>query len=105
MPARENGGTSRVDVTLAAATRPFPSTNRARSIRSIGRQACAISCRASSRGIVSLMGFMPLFMGLGAWDVWLGSDGIRDRSERERAELERGHHERRQPLRRADGLD
>ena len=62
MPARENGGTSRVDVTSAAATRPLASTSRTRSVRSIGRQASAISWRASSRGIVSLIGFISLFI-------------------------------------------
>jgi hypothetical protein len=63
MPARENGGTSRVDSTSAAATRPLASTSRTRSVRSIGRQASAISWRASSSGIVSLIGFISDFIG------------------------------------------
>ena len=56
MPARENGGTSRVDTTSAATTRPDASRSGTRSVVVTGRATSSMSARASSSGMVSLMG-------------------------------------------------
>ena len=55
------GGTSRLDSTSTAAARPLASSNAIRSRRVIAPHAAAISCRASSSGIVSLIGRISLF--------------------------------------------
>src|SRR5437763_15820712 len=56
MAERANGGTSIVDATSRATTRPAASSSRTRSVRAIGTTAASRRRRASSRAIVEANG-------------------------------------------------
>ena len=78
MAARAKGGTSALDVTVSASTRPLASSSDTRSTRAIGSIARAMIARASSSEIVSLNG--RIFEGIASFksfahalSVWVGA--------------------------------